>query len=120
MEKLELIKSFEKKIGNHINPKIKSFKICQTKEDLFIELQNDLNAPPIKKTIHYSNLIVDTDFGRNEKIKTITTRNEITDNATTLINMNVLQLILDFPELFNSSYRNTLFKKVKIKIKMVE
>jgi hypothetical protein len=115
MEKLELIKSLQKKIGTHMNPKLKSFKICQTEEDLFIELQTNLSAPLIKKSIHYSNLLANTDFGRIEEMTFITTKNEITDNAKTLIEMSVFQLLLDFPELFKSRFRNTVLKKVKEK-----
>ena len=110
MEKLELIKSLRKKMGNYINPKLRSFKICQTEKELFVELQTNLKAPILKKNIHYCNLLVDTDFGKYELEKTIRIQKEITDNATTLLEMHIFQLLPDFPEIFKSSERENIIK----------
>jgi hypothetical protein len=62
-------------------------------------------------------LLVDTDFGKYELEKTIRIQKEITDNATTLLDMKIFQLFPDFPELFKSNFRNSLFKQVNDKRK---
>jgi hypothetical protein len=117
MEKLELINSLRKKIGHYFNPKLKSFKICQTNKELFVELQTNSRAPIVKKSIHYCNLFVENDYGNNAFDKTINLNKEITDNATTLLGLKIFQLLPDFPEVFKPRERKNI---VKHKISQIE
>jgi hypothetical protein len=100
MEKLVLIMSLRKKLGGHINARLKSFKICQNEREIYVELHKNLKAPQIKKSINYCNLLADSDFGKKEFQTTIHLGKEITDNATTLLSISIVQLIPDFPEIF--------------------
>jgi hypothetical protein len=117
MEKLELINSLRKKIGHYLNPKLKSFKICQTDKEVFIELQTNIKAPLIKKRIHYCNLFVINDLGNDPFDNTINLDKEITDNATTLLGMKIFQLLPDFPEVFKPRERKNIIKN---KISQIE
>lgn len=117
MEKLELIHSLRKKIGHYLNPKLKAFKICQTDKEVFVELQTNAKAPLIKKKINYCNLFVINDFGTNAFDNTINLNKEITDNATTLLDLKIFQLLPDFPEIFKPRERKNI---IKYKISQIE
>lgn len=107
MEKLELIYSLRKKNGNYHNPKLSSFKICQTETQVFVEFQTNTKAQVIIRTIYYCDLFEYGDFGSDAYNK-VSINKEITENVTILLGMTKFQLLPYFPEIFKPRMRKKI------------
>ena len=97
-EKLEIVNVMKRRFSDWFNPEIKSIKLCQSEELIFLEILFHQN---LGKTLIISNLDFISDHDDLSKIP-FTPEKEITDNAIEFLALDPLTILMCEEKIFKA------------------